>query len=286
VSPFTKVYGAARSLLAFGTLLTFLLNDNTIIFSAEKLSAAYNHNINVINLFVLAGYHHLVIAKLIAIVILLAVIAGIYPRVTGILHWWVSFSVFHGLIVLDGGDQVTQVLTFFLIFITILDKRKNHWYEAVEQSPLSKYIGNVFLLIIRLQVSIIYLVAAVSKLYVHEWVNGTAMYYWLTGNSFAAPDYLMWLVRPIVSSRIGSCLLTWGSLAFEFTLVIGFLFNATIRKRLFKAAILFHLLIFIFMGIGSLFFAMAGALVLYFYPVNKQTELSLLPFQTVNQENQ
>lgn len=278
MSPFTKVYGVGRSLLALGTLLTLLLNDNAVIFSAEKLSPAYYHNVNVINLFMLAGYNHLVTAKLIAMVILIAVISGIYPRVTGVLHWWVSFSVFHGLIILDGGDQVTQVLTFFLIFITLLDKRKNHWNAEVAQPALNRYIGNVFLLIIRLQVAFIYLVAAVTKLHVHEWLNGSAMYYWLTDNSYA-PGYLMWLVRPIVSSHWGSCLLTWGSLALEFILAIGLLFNETTRRQLFKVAVLFHLLIFIFMGLGSFFFAMTGALVLYLYPLKRKTILSSLSFQ-------
>lgn len=278
VSPFTKIYGIGRSVLAFGTLLTLLCNSDTVIFSAEKLLPVNHHNIDVINLFVLIGYHHLWLSKLIAIIILLAVIAGIYPKITGMLHWWVSFSVFHGLLILDGGDQVTMVLTFFLIFITVLDKRKNHWSEPVAQSPVSRYIGNIFLLIIRVQISILYLVAALSKLHVHEWVDGSAMYYFLTDNSFAAPDYLMWLVKPVVSNSAMSCILTWGSIGFEFIMAAAILLNENIRRKLFKAAILFHLLIFIFMGIGSLFFAMAGSLVLYLYP-NKKIDPSVIKLQ-------
>lgn len=265
-SPFTKVYGVGRSLLALSTLLTLVFNNYAILFSPT-----YHHDLNGINFFLLFGYNYLWLSKKIAILILFAVISGVYPRMTGILHWWISFSAFHAFLVVDGGDQVISVLTFFLVFITMFDERKNHWSNVVSQSTVSIYIGNLVMLLIRIQVIVLYLMAAVRKLYIPEWVNGTAEYYWLTNTFFGAPHYLMWLVHLLILNHAVIFMLTWGTILFELLLCVGIFFKPKARIQLLKAGIIFHFLIFIFMGFGSFFFAMTGSLVLYLYPPADKT---------------
>src|SRR5207248_1861134 len=125
----------------------------------------------------------------------------------------------------------------------------------------SIYIGNLVMLLIRIQVIVLYLIAAVRKLYIKEWFNGTAEYYWLTNTSFGGPHYLMWLIRPLALNPIVISLLTWGTILFELLLCAGIFFKPNARIQLLKAGIIFHFLIFIFMGFGSFFFAMSGSLV-------------------------
>ena len=121
---YTVIYGIARTSLAVGTLITLLFNSIPTLY-AEHL---YNKMPDItglgnLNLFHLFGYDGLVYSKIIAILILLMVISGFYPRITGILHWYVSFSFFTSATIIDGGDQITAVLTLFLIPITLLDDR-------------------------------------------------------------------------------------------------------------------------------------------------------------------
>ncbi len=272
--PFTKVYGAGRSLLALSTLLTLVLNGSAILFSPEKFSPAYHHDLNIINFFLLFGYKNIWLSKKIAIIILLAVISGIYPKITGILHWWISFSAFHAFLIVDGGDQVISALTFFLIFITVLDNRKNHWSKLIPQSVVSIYMGNMVMQLIRIQVFVLYLIAAVRKFYIKEWIDGTAMYYWLTNNLFGAPHYLMWFVHLLILNHVFVFILTWAAILFELIVCAGIFFTPTFKIKLLRAALIFHLLIFIFMGLGSFFFAMAGALILYLYPITNKNKIT------------
>ncbi|UAY50769.1 sporulation-delaying protein SdpB family protein [Ferruginibacter albus] len=268
-SPFTKTYGVARTFLAIGSLLILLCNSSAVLFDPERFSSVYAHNLNHINLFILIGYKHLWFSKALCIIVLLSVITGIYPQLTGFLHWWVSFSLFNVFVVKNGGDQLACILTFFLFFIAVLDKRKNHWYASLPQSESSIGIGNIILFIIKLQVFYIYLDAALGKLASKEWLDGTAMYYWVLNSEFGTSGFLLNLIKPVVMNRAGVAILTWGTIVFELLLCAGILFKPKARFWLMIAGIFFHFLIFIFLGLGSFFFAMTGSLVLYLYPGQK-----------------
>jgi antimicrobial peptide system SdpB family protein len=269
-SPFTRIYGLSRSLLATGTLLTLLFNPVDYIFvNPKSIHPAQLDFYKHINLFYLVGFDHLVMAKVISIVILIIVISGYYPAVTGILHWWVSFSLFNAAVIVDVGDQITQILTFLIIPLTIMDPRANHWTEPRKNYPYANYIGGLILTLVRIQVSILYFNAGISKFNVPEWLNGTAMYYWLGNNTFGPADYLRPLATLLTDSPIAVLLLTWGSILFEILLSASIFFSERGKMRMLILGLLFHFLIFLFLGLGSFFFAMAGALVIYLYPVKK-----------------
>ena len=112
----TNVYGVSRSLFALGTFITLIFNSNESLFAINQYKLKENLSlINEINLFHLFDYEGLYISKIISLVILLLVIFGIYPRYTGILHWWVSVSFFNAGTIVEGGDQITANVLFFLI---------------------------------------------------------------------------------------------------------------------------------------------------------------------------
>ncbi|TDX00388.1 antimicrobial peptide system SdpB family protein [Dinghuibacter silviterrae] len=269
-SPFTRVYGLSRSLLAIGTLLTLLFNPVDYIFVTSKsIHPAQLDFYKHINLFYLVGFDHLVIAKMIAVIILIIVISGYYPVVTGILHWWVSYSLFNAAVIVDGGDQITQILTFLFIPLTIMDPRPNHWTEPTKNYPYANYIGGLILTLVRIQVSILYFNAGISKFSVPEWLNGTAMYYWLGNNTFGPADYLRPFATLLTYNPIVVLLLTWGSILFEILLSASIFFSEKGKKRMLILGLMFHLFIFLFLGLGSFFFAMAGSLIIYLYPVKK-----------------
>ncbi len=272
---FTNVYGFGRTALAFGTLITLLFNGKQILFPAHLFNKVeFGHFVEEINLFFLLGYENLFIARIIGIVILILVISGYRPRITGILHWWVSFSFFQAAVIVDGGDQATAVLTLLLIPITLLDSRKNHWSKSNNVSKYKNFIAYVMFLIIELQVAVIYLLAGIEKPFkVTEWVDGTAVYYWLNHNIFGTSEFLLSILNPLMNSSFFVSAMTWGTIIFELSLFGIFFMDREKRSKFLKFAILFHFTIILFHGLMSFFFAMLGALVLYL--IKKDSHLNL-----------
>ncbi|MFH6682314.1 hypothetical protein RI119_04800 [Bacillus amyloliquefaciens] len=84
-------------------------------------------------------FRYIEIVKAVCICILILVVIGWRPRLTGFFHWWISYSFQNSAVTLDGGDQVAAVFTLLLLPLTLTDPRKWHWspYEAsFEKRPL------------------------------------------------------------------------------------------------------------------------------------------------------
>ena len=151
---------------------------------------------------------HLWWAKALAEVLLVVIISGWLPRVTGVLHCWVCYSLVNSSLLVDGGDHVNLVLSSLLLPITLTDPRKWHWSKVARTSESETTASGFRRLtawsahtVIRLQVAIIYLHAAFAKCSVDEWQNGTATYYWLSDPQYGLPDWLRPLVLPIFRQR-------------------------------------------------------------------------------------
>jgi antimicrobial peptide system SdpB family protein len=269
---FTNVYGLARSILALGTLLTLGFNsiDNLYARHMFEQPATVLSVFDQLNLFHLFEFETLWIPKIISILILSIVFSGFYPRITGLLHWWVSFSFCTSATIVDGGDQITAVLTFLLIPITLLDDRRNHWVNDSTRSVYRNFIAFFIFFFIELQVAVVYLQSAIFKpIRVNEWNDGTAIYYWFNHNMFGAPDWMLHLLRPVFDRPSLLITINWGVILFETLLFAAFFMTKNRKFKLLKYAILFHLGILLVHGLVSFFFAMTGALILFLYPKNK-----------------
>ncbi|HST61141.1 MAG TPA: hypothetical protein VLK84_20735 [Longimicrobium sp.] len=296
-APWTNVYGLARSLLAMGTLLTLLAHDTHELL--RPLGTSVSQVIRGVflarfSLYALLPETYLEAGRWFSIAVLLLVISGWRPRVTGVLHWWVCASYSAAAVLVDGGDQVTAVLTLLLIPVTLTDGRTWHWSPVrAAASPLSssssldgagvpggggetaragvpRLIALSVMLVIRLQVSIIYFQSGVAKLDVPEWANGTALYYWFTHPVYGLSPWRERLFMPLLTSPLGVTLATWGVMAFEVLLFTALVMNRTWWKYLLPLGIAFHFGIIVVHGLVSFFFAMAGALVLYLRPWDEE----------------
>jgi antimicrobial peptide system SdpB family protein len=269
-------FGLARSFLAVSSLLTLIFNDIQTLFvnvAGTKLVLSCT-GINKISIFCLLGVENLIVSKYICIGILLLVITGVYPRITSILHWWISFSIFNSMKVIDGGDQIINNLCLFIIPIFLVDNRKNHWIKsALLFNENTKYVVYFSLLLIRIQICFLYFQAAIEKMKVTEWKDGTAIYYWLNHRIFGLPDMIKPAVNFILSYPFVVVFFTWGTIILELFLASGIFIDKKYRSNLFKMGVIFHVLIAISMGIPSFSLAMVGALLLY-----------LKPFKIINNE--
>src|SRR2546422_599543 len=117
--PWTNVYGAARSLLALGTLLTMACNTSPVLFIK---GSGMNYDppntqyfIQKIGYFGVFGHNHLELARWLAVVLLAIVASGWRPRFSCVIHWWISSSLQMSGTLIEGGDQITANLTLLLL---------------------------------------------------------------------------------------------------------------------------------------------------------------------------
>lgn len=281
-TPWTNVYGVARSLLAIGTAATLLFNNSTILF---RPASGITQTIICEN-FARAGVFcllpsHLEVARWVAVLILLVVASGWRPRITGLLHWWVAYSLQTSALTLDGGDQVTAVLTLLLLPVTLTDSRRWHWTTPPADAPLtlkstlSRLCALFALVVIRIQVSGIYLHAAFSKMSINEWIDGTVLYYWFTDPLVGLPGWLSPILLPIATSPLVA-ILTWSALLVELLLFMGLVMPKKAWPALLVAGIAFHGGIAITMGLISFGLAMTSALILYLRPWEREFGLQRL----------
>jgi antimicrobial peptide system SdpB family protein len=176
--------------------------------------------------------------------------------------------------IVDGGDQVAEIMAVLLIPIGLTDPRSNHWHRLSRQGEVDtlqfqvrSLVGSTFATVIRVQVSAIYLFACLGKFTSSTWTDGSAIYYWFRHPNFGVPH---WAASPalwITSQPIGTAAISWGTMILEFSLGISMLIP--VRRRvtvLLPLGIAFHLGIALFMGITSFSFAMIGALFLLLVP--------------------
>ncbi|MEQ9426442.1 MAG: HTTM domain-containing protein [Cyclobacteriaceae bacterium] len=267
-NPHNKIFGLSRSFLAMGTLLTLTFND------IQPLFSKFNHgnietSFGLVNVSLFSFFDNLIIPYSLSILVLVTVIIGYRPRITGILHWYISFSYMMSSAVIDGGDHLTAILTGLFIPVCVLDNRKWHWIntEHKQKKVTHNLVSNSALFMIKLQMCIMYFHAFTSKLSISEWVNGTVLYYWLEHPLFGLSNWMAPFIMPISINPFGVVLMTWGALLIEIMLFVALFASASWRPILLVTAILFHSLIIVFFGLLSFFLAVLGGLVIYLGPI-------------------
>jgi len=249
-------YSLLRSLLAFSLLITMIFNDFRVIYIEDK--------VKIFNFFELDtnGF------KIISIIILIAIISGILPRLTGILHFLVTYLFFVTCPFIDGGDQLSSNLTLFFLPLTFFDNNLNHWNNK-KKSFTGNYSKPFFIfssLIICIQISVVYLHSSIDKLKVSEWQDGTAIWYWFTHESFGASYFILSLLKCILSNSYLIYILNWSVIIIEF-LVAMMLFvpkDRMLPKVLFYLALTLHIGVILIHGIFTFSLVMIGCLLFYF----------------------
>lgn len=272
--PWTNVYGLARTSLALATAGTLAFSDTSTLFHpVAGLSSAppvCGSRLASTGLFCAVPLP-LEAQRWMAVVLLLIVATGWRPRLTGILHWWVSFSLANNAVTLDGGDQVAMILTFVLIPVTLTDRRLWHWSCPLDRpldlrERLRRLLARTCFGLIMLQVAGIYFHAAIGKFSVDEWTNGTALYYWVLHPSFGASPWLATLVKPLLANPMAVTVLTWSVLVLEYMLSAALFMTPGRRLVLLPFGIALHVGIVLLHGLVSFGIIMMAALVLYLHP--------------------
>nr|WTB09143.1 HTTM domain-containing protein [Streptomyces antimycoticus] len=271
-SPWTNVYGFARTLLALGTLLTLAFSNAATLFRPVAFQGDHPtcRGIEAGGAFCLVSGDDLDSMRWVCVAVLLVVISGWRPRLTALPHAYISFSVFTGIAIGDGGDQMTAVLTLLLTLPALGDRRRWHWNaadSAPQHPPWLLLAGTSALVVVRLQMSFVYFQACVSKLPHTEWADGTGMWYWGNSLAFGVSGWLRPLVGPVLANPIGVAALTWIPLFIEISLAATLLVSQRARYVLLMAGVGFHLCIAVMMGLWSFALAMWAGILLLCLPL-------------------
>ena len=267
----------ARFLLAFGTLLTLLFNDMSVVadhsyMHLPQYAARHAQHISIplkqLDIFMQLSPG---VAKTVAIIVLLLVMTGLVPQITCVLHFVVCFSIRNYFVITNGGDEVTYIMSVLLLPLCLSDPRINQWKEVQPTARSSNITGAIALIVIQLHAAYIYFSAGFGKLFTDVWRQGTAVYYYTSHYRLGARGVLLW-VNELVTATPLVYLLTWGVLLFEIVLPVAPLMAPRYRFRMFVAALFFHFLIAINFGLITFFIAMAGLLVLFLQPGTKRVE--------------
>lgn len=199
---------------------------------------------------------------------LMWVASGILPALSAIPFAFVAYGVTTAGTLVDGGDQVVLVAAVLLIPYSLCDWRLFAWRAPREEAgDVRATIAHSSLVALKIQVSIVYLVACLGKLATEAWTEGSALYYWTRIPTFGTPSWLEGLVLLLTSSPAISGLLTWGTLVLEFTLGVSLLLPLRAKLNvLLPAGFLLHGAILFVMGIASFSIAMFGALMILLVP--------------------
>jgi antimicrobial peptide system SdpB family protein len=277
-SPWTNVYGVARTLLALATLSTLALTSTGALFAPvrDRPPAPYCDGPRSVSYFCVMPDGQLEAARWLAVALLAVVASGWRPRLTALPHWWLTVSLQVSMSIPDGGDQVATNLTLLLLPLALTDRRAWHWRAGDPGEGPRREVAAVValagLLLIRLQVAGIYLHASLGKLGVTEWRDGTALHYWLNSPTFGAPGWLREPLQSALSSGFVVAGLTWGTLVLEFALALALFLPARRWAPLLVGGLALHAGIGTLMGLWSFSLAMFAALVLYLRPRQRPFE--------------
>lgn len=272
----TYKLGVARSLFALALLLTLLTSDKDVLFTEFTHLNDTSSLLEKCNLFLLLGYDKINVSYLISIIILLVVVLGILPRLTGILHWWITFSFYNSSVIIDVGDQMALIFTFFLIPITLLDTRSNHFKKSNKTSKLVKNISETFWLVLKIQAALIFLENSIIKILIYdEWVKGQNLLYWINHNIFGRQDLLASTLNNLHNIPFISAMILAIIILLKLFLVGALFINDNfIKHRLFIVAVLIHSIGYIYCGLISILLNFIAVLIIYLIDLRNEEIVS------------
>lgn len=175
---------------------------------------------------------------------------GYKEKIVGIINFIFVFSyIRQGFLVTDGGDNLTCLLLFYLLFARTsvyysVDSKKQKSKKKFFNNDISNILHNFAVIACIVQVCIMYFVSGLYQVQGDKWANGTAIYYILQADVFSNPN----ISGLVTNNTYFMVVLTYLSIIVK----IAFPFMILNKKTKYIAVISivgFHIGIAIFMGL-------------------------------------
>ncbi|MFJ4209774.1 sporulation-delaying protein SdpB family protein [Paenarthrobacter sp. NPDC089675] len=265
----------ARSVLAIATMTVLITTswDNLTPEIAGLGRPSYCEPPLSIGLFCLDTSQDKVLARCIVTSILALVVLGVVPAVTSWLHAWAAFSFSVGIGLPDGGEQVSQIVTALLVLLCVDNWSWCAWLpkqaEMLRSVPIASRSAGIRWAAwvgLRIQVAYIYLDSGLSKIPQEDWLNGSAMYYFVRDPSFGGTGPIGDALRWITSSDPGVAFLTWVPLLVEIAIALLIFGSHSKRKLALALAAALHVGIILLIGLWSFGLIMIASVALACLP--------------------
>jgi hypothetical protein len=187
------------------------------------------------------------------IVLLVAGIACIYPRIISILIYFVTINIDNRVyVILDGGNNLIHL--FLIYFILIDPSKKTNQQKTGFFFMLSNAFSNFAFLMCQLQIVMMYLISGLSKVGGVLWQNGTALYYTLQIDEYTHPFAKDMISRYAILTVVGTYITLLYQVIFPWLV-----WNKKIRPWLLSIGSCIHMQISFVMGLFMFGFAIAVA---------------------------
>jgi antimicrobial peptide system SdpB family protein len=152
----------------------------------------------------------------------------------------------------NGGELIARIATMLLVPVCLGDDRSWQWtLPAGPMSPWWRGSTCAALITVRVQLAIVYGEAAVSKLLVPEWRDGTALYAvsYDPDSGLSAP--LQQIASPFLARYPLLATLTWAVIGAELTIAVGILGPRATRRAALALVVVLHAAIVVALGLFS-----------------------------------
>lgn len=255
--PRGRVLDFARILLALAQLSILAASPSRVLF-LQSPGATWDSRCAGINAYSLWCVSSDVsggttVGMCVAALILVAVAIGLSPRILCVPHWYVTFSLGVDIAVPNGGDAAAEILALLLIPMCLGDPRTSVWQlpRGREMTPHWRGSSYAAHLVLRLQVSGIYLQAAISKLLHPAWRHGVALQLLANDPSFGVTSMGRGFADTFMALPAVAQTLTYGALLAEFSIGAAMWFGPRYRRVGFAIAVAMHGAIILIMGLFS-----------------------------------
>lgn len=260
--------GVARAILAIASLSTLLLTPAPALFLQFLPSAVDGRCVGISRFALfcttrsLGGSYEIAVG--IAAIVLVAVLSGYAPRVLAVPHFYIAWSISQNVALVEGGDQVNAAVTMLMIPWLLVNSKHNAYSRADPYRP--QVLTNAFAygsaLLIRVQLTLIYAIAALAKMGVPQWADGSALWYWLQVPTFGLPPHLFAAIAPILEQPIVTVSGTYGVMVFELALAASIWVDARWARYVLIGGIVFHAGIALVLGLWSFGISMTAVLLI------------------------
>ena len=258
IGPSFSVFRSGLAACAGATLL-FTPGDKLVPprFIGEVPNPVFE-GINKLSLFFILSDHPEA-ARVIGLILCLASILG----ASSIGVAWVFYSLHNTAITPDGGDQIGLIASIFCLTLGLA-----RW--IIKQFPtrrLGYLLAFYSFLLFKVQVAFVYANAAIAKIRVDNWANGTEVYYDLISPFFGLTGLRQILFAPILASPAFITFLTWGTIAVELYIAAATFASDKWKSTAILAAVFLHGGIALFMGITSFSLTMLTVVIFALLPM-------------------